>query len=341
MTAAPSGAETLVVIVTPHFNLAATTGFIDPFRAANYLEGRGRYQWRLVSAGGGLVEASNGLTVMTDAVADITRRPDFAVISSSWAPETHAAPGVTGALRRWERQGATVVGLDTGAFILARAGLLNGRKATVHYEHFDAFEEMVPEAEPSLDLFVVDGPCVTCCGGAAAVDLALHLIARRHGPALSNASARYVFHQSARPLGEPQNPSGSEPLGVAAPPALRHAVAIMEAHLEETITIPEICVRIDLSQRQLERIFQQFVRKSPRRYYSDIRLDRARGFVTQTTLPLGEVAIACGFSSQVHFSRAYRARFGMAPREDRVAGRVPFEYRAWPLHRREADGGEG
>ncbi len=325
--------ETLAIIVTPHFNLATTTGFIDPFRAANYLEGKTLYRWRLFSLEGGPVEASNGMTIDAEPLASIKVRPDLVVISSSWAPEQYAHPLIHGALRRWARQGATTIGLDTGAFLLAGAGLLSGRRATVHYEHYDAFEELARDVEVCTDLFVVDGPCITCCGGGASVDLALQIIRERHGAGLSNSSARYIFHERSRPPGAQQNPGLIEPLGGLAPEKLRRAIAVMEANLEDPLTIPEICAGVDLSQRQLERLFQQYVRTSPKLYYRDIRLDRARGLVTQTTLPLKEVAIACGFASQEHFSRVYRARFGVTPSTDRVEGRVRFEFRAWPMHR--------
>jgi transcriptional regulator GlxA family with amidase domain len=155
-----------------------------------------------------------------------------------------------------------------------------------------------------------------------------------HGDSLANAAARYLFHQSLRPQGTSQNPSLLEPLGSTAPSVLKRAIKLMEENLEDALSIPQICKQVRLSQRQLDRLFAQFVRKSPVLYYRDIRLDRARSLVTQTDMQLSEVAVASGFSSQAHFSRAYRERFGLAPRTDRVEGRVPFEFRAWPMHRK-------
>ncbi len=179
-----------------------------------------------------------------------------------------------------------------------------------------------------------DGKRITCCGGSAAMDFALHIIRSMHGDSLANAAARYLFHQSLRPHGTSQNPSSIEPLGSTAPSVLKQAIKLMEENLEDALSIPQICKRVRLSQRQLDRLFAQFVRKSPVLYYRDIRLDRARSLVTQTDMRLSEVAVASGFSSQGHFSRAYRERFGLAPRADRVEGRVPFEFRAWPMHRK-------
>ncbi|MEQ9260414.1 MAG: GlxA family transcriptional regulator [Roseovarius sp.] len=329
----------VVVLVTPHFNMAATAGFLDPFRAANYLEGRALVRWHVVSERGGPCMASNGLTLETRKMADLRRvqpelRPEMVVVSSSWTPEANRSAQLHSALWRWARQGATMGALDTGAFILAEAGLLTGRRATVHYEHIDAFGEMYPEVALSDELFVYDGNRISCCGGSASVDFALNILRGTHGDEVANAAARYLFHQSVRPAGAQQSAGALEPLGNTAPSSVKRAIALMERHLEGPLPVAEIARRTGLSLRQLERLFRQYVRKTPALYYRDIRLDRARGLVTQTEMPLSEVAVASGFSSQIHFSRAYRARFGLPPRQDRVEGRVPFEFRAWPMHRR-------
>ena len=335
MKADAKAAVRLLVIVTPNFNLAATVGFLDPFRASNYLDGSILFRWELASATGGEVIASNGVSVSTKALREVRNQAqDIVIVSSSWAPETYNSAPLHGALLRWARAGVTLGALDTGAFILAEAGLLKGKRATTHYEHIDSLRELYVDTETSEDLFVYDGDRITCCGGAAATDFALHIIRSMHGDSLANAAARYLFHQSLRPKGTSQNPSSVEPLGTTAPTILKQAIKLMEDNLEDALSIPQICKRIRLSQRQLDRLFGQFVRKSPVLYYRDIRLDRARSLVTQTDMRLSEIAVASGFASQAHFSRAYRERFGLAPRTDRVEGRVPFEFRAWPMHRK-------
>src|SRR5262245_60354062 len=331
----PKSGLRVLVIVTPNFNLAATVGFLDPFRASNYLDGSILFQWGLASASGGEVIASNGISVRTKALREVRSQPqDVVIVSSSWAPESYNSAPLHGALLRWARAGATLGAIDTGAFILAEAGLLKGKRATTHYEHIDSLRELYADTETSEDLFVFDGNRITCCGGGAATDFALHVIRSMHGDSLANAAARYLFHQTLRPQGTSQNPSSLEPLGAIAPSVLKQAIKLMEENLEDALSIPQVCKRIRLSQRQLDRLFGQFVKKSPVLYYRDIRLDRARSLITQTDMRLSEVAVASGFSSQAHFSRAYRERFGLAPRTDRVEGRVPFEFRAWPMHRR-------
>lgn len=327
----------ILLIVTPNFNLLATTGFVDPMRAANYLDGTAHVNWQFASVEGGLVKASNGLSVETRALSEIASETfHIVVVSSSWSPEAHASPQLLVPLRRWARAGVTIGALDTGAFILAQAGLLDGKRATVHYEHIDALGELHDDIEVSEDLFTLTPQRFTCCGGAAAIDMGLHFLRSHCGNALANAAARYIFHPTIRPEGSPQNPSAIEPLGYTAPRALRQIITEMERNLEEPLPIPELCERVGLSQRQINRLFERYIGKTPVLYYRDIRLDRARGLVTQTDLQMAQIAAASGFTSQAHFSKAYRERFGIPPRADRSEGRIPFEFRAWPMHRRGA-----
>lgn len=330
-------AETrLVIVVAPSFNMAATMGFIDPFRAANYLDGRSYFKWEFLSEEGGQCVSSNGTGISTGPL-DL-QDADIVVVSSSWTPERHLTARLGGALRHWARNGATLGALDTGAFILAQAGLLKGRQATVHYEHIDAFQELYPDIDVVENLYVLDGNRVTCSGGSASVDFGLQILQGIHGSALANAAARYIFHDRLRGPMEMQQPGTSEPLGSTVPAKLRAAIQVMEANLEEPVSVPEVCRRAGLSHRQLDRLFATYIRKTPALYYRDIRLDRARGLVTQTELPIAEVALASGFSSHVHFSRSYKERFGLPPSQDRIEGRVPFEFRAWPMHRKPKPG---
>lgn len=323
------------IIVTPWFNMATTMGFVDPFRAANYLEGITYFSWEFVSESGADCPSSNGVSITTRSLQETAGRDeDFLIVSSSWTPENYGTPAVQAALRRAARRNIVIGGLDTGAFVIAQAGLLKGRRATVHYEHIDAFQELYPDTEVSENLYVFDDTRISCCGGAASVDFALHILQGIHGSALANAAARYVFHPKLRERGTPQNPEGTEPLGNMVPVSVRTAIKAMERHLEEPLSMAQICEIAQISHRQLNRLFAQYLKKTPALYYRDIRLDRARGLVTQTTFSMAEIAVASGFSSQVHFSRAYKDRFGLPPNKDRIEGRIPFEFRAWPMHRK-------
>ena len=321
------------MLLLPGFNGLAAHAFVDPFRAANYLRGRTIYNWPFLSLDGGEVTASNGLAVSrTTAFSAIDAELDFLVINASWAPERFRSSAIQNWLRRQARNGVVMCGLDTGAFVLGYAGLLRGYRAAVHYEHIAAFRELFPDTVMEESLFTLDRDRLTCCGGMAASDMALEIIRLQHGLDLANAAGRYIFHERLRSGHEGQLPTTREPVGYAAPARLREAIILMERNLEQPLRIGEIVERLRLSQRQLERLFREHTGVSPVRYYIDVRLDRARGLVTQTELPIVEVAAACGFGSAVQFTRTYKRRFGLAPSKDRVEGRVPFQFRSFPSH---------
>ena len=323
----------IAMLLLPGFNSMAAHAFIDPFRAANYLRGATMYRWPLLSPEGGDVQASNGFSAAgTVALADADARPDFLVVNASWTPERFRAAGLQNRLRRMARNGVIMCGIDTGAFVLAHAGLLTGYKAAVHYEHIAAFRELFPDIEMDNSLFVFDRDRLTCCGGLAAADMALEIVRLQQGLDMANAAGRYIFHERLRPGDEGQLPTTREPVGYAVPARLREAIILMERNLEQPLKITELVAQLGLSQRQLERLFRAHTGVSPVRYYVDLRLDRARGLVTQTELTIAEIAAACGFGSTVQFTRTYKRRFGLVPSKDRIESRVPFQFRSFPSH---------
>jgi len=203
--------------------------------------------------------------------------------------------------------------------------LLDAYTSTVHYEHIAVFRELFPDLANSEDLFVIDRDRLTCCGGTASSDLALEIIRLQIGMDAANAAARYIFHDRLRPGSDGQFPAHHEPVGYAAPSKLRNALVLMERNLEEPLTLSSISEQTGLSNRQLQRLFGSHTGVTPVRYYLEIRLDRARSMVTQTELSMMEIAVACGFTSQVYFSRDYKERFSLTPSEDRREGRVPCQ----------------
>ncbi len=315
------------------FNSMAMHAFVDPFRSANYLRGANLYKWEFITLEGNAVQASNGLPISN--LRNITQADpayDLIVVNASWGNEQFRQPKLLNWLREMAAKGTTMCGLDTGAFPLAFAGLLTGRRAAVHYEHIAAFRELFPEITMGEEMFIIDGERLTCCGGLAASDLALEIIRLQQGLELANAAGRYIFHERLRDGNEGQLPETTEPVGFSAPRKLREAIILMERNLEQPIPIGAIAAEIAISQRQLDRLFKKHTGVSPVRYYLDVRLDRARGLITQTELPILNVAVACGFSTNAQFSRTYKKRFGIAPSRDRIEGRVPFQFRSFPSH---------
>lgn len=330
----------IALLVLPNFNALAATALIDPFRAANYLRGpeadpSSLYSWSTLTLGDGStpqpVAASNGFNVIATPISNLGETTfDAVFVCASWAPERYRDPTLYAWLRRQAGLGAALGGIDTGAFVLGYAGLLDGYEATVHYEHLEAFEELFPKVKVSNALYVVDRSRLTGCGGVASGDLALHLVRHRFGASLANAVSRYIFHDRLRPASEAQVSSLEEPLGYSLPERLRRALSLMEAHLEEPLPIGDIAAAADLSQRQLLRLFRDYTGVTPLRYYLDRRLDRARGMITQTDLSVLEIALACGFSNPEYMTRCYRQRFSVTPSDDRVLGRVPYHFRSFP-----------
>lgn len=332
---AAAGTQTrIAVLLLPSFNAMATVALLDPFRAANYLAGEPHYAWRMLSLDGDPVVASNSLqfagTIPFEASGD---EFDMVFVSASWTPEQFRAPKILKWLQRRARGGALLGGIDTGAFLLGFAGLLRDRRATVHYEHIASFREWFPDVHMCEDLYVIDDIRVTCCGGTASSDLALEMIRLRDGLDVANAVARYIFHERLRAGSEGQLPTDREPVGYAAPEKLRRAIVCMERNLENPLPLWSVAREVGLSQRHLERLFRAHTGETAVQYYLGSRLDRARGLVTQTEMPLLTVAVACGFSSQEYFARVYRRRFGLKPSADRREGRVPFQFRSFPAHR--------
>jgi len=326
----------IAVLLLPAFNALATTSFLDPFRAANYLTGSTLYSWDLISPSRGSLSASNGLEIAgTRALEEADGPYDYVIVSASWAPEAYRGRRLFDWLKQQARKGAALGAIDTGAFVLAFAGLLAGRRATVHYEHIAACRELFPELEITENLFVIDEDRLTCCGGTASGDLALEMIRRRFGLDLANAAARYIFHDRLRAGSEGQDSALHEPAGYAMPETLRRAIAAMERNLEAPLPLAAIAKRASISQRQLERLFKAHTGVTAVQYYLEVRLDRARSILMQTELSILEVAVACGFSSREYFARAYRQRFGLPPSQDKLEGRVPFQFRSFPSPNRQ------
>ncbi len=323
---------TLDLLLFNGFNAGAMHAFLDPFRAANYLTGQAHYTWRFTGLTTEPVTASNGLQVLPEAAFTPKDRPDILVLNASWSVEQYFRAPILRLIQNAHRQGTTLCGLDTSAFLMARAGLLKGKAAAVHYEHIAAFRELFPDTQMGEDLFVMEDRLMTACGGAAGTDMALHLIRAHHGLDIANAAARYIFHDRLRPGQEGQLSTRAEPVGMSAPDDLRAAISLMESTLETPLTLDALANRLDISPRQLARIFRKHTGVSPQRYYLDVRLDRARSLITQTDLPVLEVALASGFNGPSQFSRAYRDRFKTTPSQDRTEGRVPFHFRSFPSH---------
>lgn len=302
--------------LAPRFSMMAFSSALEPLRVANVIDGRELYRWRVFSRDGAPVEASNGMAVLAEGSIVDAPKVDTMFVCASHAPEDTMDRATLAWLRRLPLAGVTLGALDTGAWFLAHAGLLNGYRATVHWQWRDAFAEKFPDVDVRNSLFEIDRGRLTCAGGTAALDMMLHLIGLEFGHGLAVDISEQFIHERIRAPEDAQRMAPGQRLGVT-DPKLEAVITAMEENLEEPLPAADLATIAGVSERQLERLFRRSLGCAPTRYYLDLRLRRARILLGQTRMPVMEVALACGFASPAHFSRSYRTHFGHAPREDR------------------------
>lgn len=321
MTEARDGAPRhFVFLLLDRFTLMSFAAAIEPLRLANRVSGQRLYRWTAIGPGGRTVACSNGVELAVTADLDLTLGPqDTLIVCGGVDVQRAATRDVLACLRRAARAQTRLGALCTGSWVLARLGLLAGRRATIHWENHDALAEAFPDVLLYRSVFVDDGNRITAAGGTASADLMLSLIGREHGAELAARIADQLIHGSVRSEGDAQRLSIPSRIGV------RHAhlsgiIARMEANLEDPIS-PAILARdAGISMRQLERLFARYLKRTPKQYYMECRLTRARNLLMQTEMPVLEVALACGFSGTAHFSKCYRAQFGRTPFRERAGG---------------------
>ena len=308
--------ERFVFLLLDQFTLIAFAGAIEPLRLANRMAGRTLYSWQVVSDGGGPVTASNGVTLQADTgLGELGRDATIVVVGGLKAKAATTRP-VLAWLRREARRGLPVGAVCTGAQTIAAAGLLDGRRCTIHWENRDGFEEDFPEIELSPAVYVIDRDRYTAAGGTASTDLMLKLIARRQGAELANLVADQMIHTSIRSDRDEQRLSIPARIGVRHP-KLAAVIQRMEGHIEDPVSPVLLAQDAGMSTRQLERLFRRYLSRSPKRYYMELRLGKARNLLMQTDMSVINVALACGFTSPSHFSKCYRALYKTTPYRER------------------------
>ncbi|SAL03918.1 GlxA family transcriptional regulator [Caballeronia ptereochthonis] len=307
-------------LLLPEFSSIGFMSAIEPLRVANRFAGD-LYRWHILSTDGGAVAASNGITLNAECAFDEVSDARTVFVVSGFEPLSSYTRAIGDWLKRLDRGGATLGGIDTGSFILAESGLLAGKRATLHWEAAAAFTERYPSIETSQELFEIDTRRITCAGGTASIDMMLDLIAREHGASLAaQVSEQFV-------LGRIRQRSDHQRLQIAARYGIHNrkliqVIGIMEQNMEEPLSPDALAESIGVTRRQLERLFCSALKDTPTHFYLGLRLARARELLQQTDMSILSVCVACGFESPSHFSRTYRARFNTSPRQDRSALRA-------------------
>jgi len=300
------------------FTLIALASAIEPLRMANQLSGRELYTWQLISSDGQPVNASDGISIAAD--SSITERTDYDVVIVVGGVDItrSSIPKEISWLQRMGRQHVLMGAVCTGAYVLARAGLLDGYSCSAHWECLAALQEQFPKVNCTNRLYIMDRDRMTCTGGGAPLDMMLSMVTRQHGAALTGAICDMFVCDRVRADTEQQRVPLRRLL-TPAQPKLAEITELMENNIEEPIELEELARFVGVSRRQLERLFFKHLGCTPSRYYLKLRLDRARQLLKQTTRSIIEISSMCGFVSPPHFSRCYRKYIGIPPKEERAA----------------------
>lgn len=313
-----SGTQPVVIafVLFPTFSFLSFASAIEPFRVGNLLSGEILYRPILVSKGKDPVFASNSIPVTPTYDLNDVQSCDLVVICAGYGGEHITDETISAWLRKLARQGIQIAGIGTGTYLLARAGLLDGRRCTVHWENIGSFAEQFPDVQVTDEVYVHDGPFWTSCGGAASMDMMLAIISAQHSAKLSKGIADQFVCSAIRGAGEKQHTS--ERFGTLSS-ELSAIMSMMESNLEEPLTLPVLARRANTSVRQIQRLFKSLMGKSPGQYYLELRLNRGRALLIQTSMPIAEIAMGSGFSSASHFSDYYKRFYKLSPLQERRA----------------------
>lgn len=303
-------------LLLPDFSHLAFSCALEPLRIANLVSGKPLYRWSLLSADGRSATCSNGSVTLVGGGLEPLRRVDRLFLISGIGVAAHASPEILAFLRRERVAGTPLGAICSGAYVLARAGFLNGVEAAIHWEFHDMFAEEFPEVRLVRNVFVA-GQIITASGGTAAADLMLHLIGAQHGARLSTEVADQMVYNAVREGTAAQRVSLQSRHGMRNAQLMR-AIGIMEANIEEPLSRSSVAKQLNISTRQLERLFGKYLNSTPAHYFLELRLHRARNLLVQTEHSVTEIAVACGFRSSSHFTKAFRAHFGRPPRSHRT-----------------------
>lgn len=313
--------------LVPEFTLLAFSSAIEALRLANATVGFKAYAWRFVSDDSRSVRSSCGLDLTAHssvaeerALLDSRSRPSIAVICGGMNVQRHRSRQATAWLRECRRRGVALASLCTGSDFLADAGLLDGRRCTIHWENMPGFAERFPALEISTGVYEIDGDTFTCAGGSASFDMMLHLVEQDFGEAVvSRVCEQALVEQVRRPSVRQRLPLQTQ-LGTS-DPAIVTIVEQMQASLSEPLPLPALAAKAGVSLRQVERLFKREMGRSPARYYLELRLERAHLLLSHSAMPILDVAIASGFVGGSHFWNVYRKAYGCTPKQTRLANR--------------------
>jgi AraC family transcriptional regulator, glycine betaine-responsive activator len=319
-------------LTLPRYSMIALANAVEPLRMANIITGQPVYEWAIVSLEGAPTPASNGLQLSPTIPLEQLGAVDILFVCGGVNVQQAVSPKLLAALKRLAERRVPLGALCTGGYALAKSGLLDRYRATIHWENLSALREEFPRINLSDQLFTIDRDRFTCSGGVAPLDLMLNLVESKLGARVSQLISEQFIVDRVRNDRDRQYVPLRAQIGVSHESLIRVA-QLMEENIEKPLSLDEIAAATRLSRRQIERLFKRHLNCVPKRYYLQMRLRRARELLLQTSMPIIDITTACGFQSPPHFSRCYRAQFGCPP----SAERQPGKGKASPLARPEGE----
>jgi AraC family transcriptional regulator, glycine betaine-responsive activator len=316
MRSGSTGISRYAFLTLPNYSLIAVSNAVEPLRMANRLAQEAAFEWSILSLDGEPVTASNGLRLAPTGALEQIGRVDILFVCGGIDVRAAVSPRLSTALRRLAEHGTPLGGLCTGGYALARAGLLDHYRATIHWENLSALREEFPRVLINDQLYTIDRDRYTCSGGVAPLDLMLHLIEEKLGGEIARLVSEQFIVERIRTDQDRQYVPLRAQVGVSHQSLIKVA-QLMEANIEKPLSLDAIAKRTGLSRRQIERLFKRHLNCVPKRYYLEMRLKRARELLLQTPMPIMDITTACGFQSPPHFSKSYRNQFGHPPSAER------------------------
>jgi transcriptional regulator GlxA family with amidase domain len=319
------------ILLLPNFTLTAFSGFVDMLRLSaddgDYSKPV-RCAWSVIGDTFAPVRASCGIQVTPWETFDNAEPFDYVVVVGGLLHSgPQAGPQTLEFIRRAAGRGTTIVGICTGVFAMMRAGVLDGHRTCVSWFHYWDFIERFPAVDPDLliadRLFVIDRRRITCSGGRASIDVAAAILLRHFDHATVQKALRILLVGEMQKGTAPQpHPPGLEP---ATHPKVKRAILLMEQHVGRALPLEELACKLDLSPRQLERLFKAETGASPQAFAKQVRLRTAAWLLTSSDRTVADIASSCGFSDASHLGREFRKQFGVPPATYREKGSQPAD----------------
>lgn len=306
-------------ILIDGFSLMSLSSAVEPLRAANHLSGKKLFEITFIPGNGTRAHSSIGIVSEGKSIADSGYDFDLVFVVSAGNPFTYKSPELIKYIKMLASKRAQLGGISGGAVLLARAGVMTNRTFTVHWDHFEALQEMSTNFLLTRSLYVIDQGRYTCAGGIAPMDMMSAIITSQHGRDLAKAVNDWFIYTSVRDAGDPQRIGLVEKYNVHHP-AVICAIELMQNHISDPLTSDQLAKLSSIGERQLSRLFQKYLGKKVNAFYSEIRLEHAHTLVQQTSMAIIEIAISTGYESVVYFSQRFKGVYGYTPSDMRKVG---------------------